>query len=76
MNYSTETVNSTVIRTAARMKAFLNGIYKGPNKNMPPDLLSILLTKKKKKKKRRNVCTNKRLHSLPNSNVISNIQRS
>ena len=54
MNYSTETVNSTVIRTAARMKAFLNGIYKGPNKNMPPDLLSILLTKKKKKKKEKN----------------------
>lgn len=51
MNYSTETVTSTVIRTATRMKAFLNGIYKGPNKNMPPDLLSILLLTKKKKKK-------------------------
>lgn len=52
MNYSTETVPSTVIRTATRMKAFLNGIYKGPNKNMPPDLLSILLLTKKKEKKR------------------------
>ena len=51
MNYSTETVNSTVIRIAARMKAFLNGIYKGPNKNMPPHLLSILLLKKKKGEK-------------------------
>lgn len=51
MNYSTETVPSTVIRTATRMKAFLNGIYKGPNKNMPPDLLSILLLTKKKEKK-------------------------
>lgn len=54
MNYSTETVNSTVIRTAARMKAFLNGIYKGPNKNMPPGLLSILLLTKKKKREKNN----------------------
>ena len=38
--------------TAARMKAFLNGIYKGPSKNMPPGLLStLLLTKKKKREK-------------------------
>ena len=54
MNYSTETVNSTVIRTAARMKAFLNGIYKGPSKNMPPGLLSTLLLTKKKKKEKNN----------------------
>ena len=32
------------------MKAFLSGIYKGPNKNMSPDLLSVLLLTGKGKK--------------------------
>ena len=68
MNYSTETVTSTVIRTATRMKAFLNGIYKGPNKNMPPDLLSILLLTKKRKKKGRK--TTRPFHSVENYLVI------
>ena len=67
MNYSTETVPSTVIRTATRMKAFLNGIYKGPNKNMPPGLLSILLLTKKKKKERK---TTRPFHSVENYLVM------
>lgn len=44
MNFSTGNyVNSGVMRVVAKMKAFLNGVYNGPNNNMLHDLLSILL---------------------------------
>lgn len=51
MNLSTGNyMNSGVMRVVARMKAFLSGVYEGPNKTMLRDLLSILLLAGKGKK--------------------------
>ena len=54
------------------MKAFLNGIYKGPNKIMPCDLLSIRLpTNRERKTKQNKTKKNHRpFHSVANYLVL------